>query len=442
VPEKNPSTNIVVTFSRLATIHIQMEEPDDIALLRAYVERGSDGAFATLVARHVNKVYSVALRHTRNPQQAEEITQAVFVILARKAHRLGKKVILEGWLYQTSRLTALASVRSEVRRAHREQEAYMQSIANENEPEVWQQIAPLLDAAIASLNEADRHAVVLRFLYGKDMKEVGAVLGLNEGASRVRLHRAMEKLRHFFHKRDIISTSEILSGAISAHVVQAAPTNLAKIATTLALAKAPAASASTLTLIKGALKIMAWSKAKTVIVAGVVVLLAAGTATIVIKQIRRPTAARPIPSTTAATGSIKGRFFGRGQLVNAGNTTPEDAWESRYWARAQGDYDAVITATEPQAVREAKDWMGEKATFRTTSREEFATSFQGFQILARKDLSSNKVELKYQFTFANRQQSTQAKIVTMVKVNGAWICAQTRAHDASWDAGSEREPEI
>lgn len=429
-----------VTFSALATIHIQMEELDDHALLRAYVERGSEDAFATLVARHVNKVYSVALRQTRNPQQAEEITQVVFVILARKARVLGKNVILEGWLYNTARLTALASVRSEVRRAHREQEAYMRSIADENEAEVWPQIAPLLDAAIGSLNETDRHAVVLRFLYGKDTKEVGAALGWNEGATRVRLHRAMEKLRDFFHKRGVVSTSEILSGAICARAVENAPIGLAKIATALALAKAPAASASTLTLINGALNIMGWSK--TAVVTGVVVLLAAGTAPIVIKTIRNDTVARPAkPFTTAAAGSIRGRFFGRGELVNAGNTTPEDAWESRYWARAEGDYDAVIAATDPQSVTGAKAWMGDKATFRANSREEFATSFQGFQILARKDLSSDKVELKYQFGFGGGSNAKQAKIVTMVKVNGAWLCAQTRAHDATWDVGSQAEPE-
>ncbi len=420
-----------------------MEELDDIALLRAYAERGSEDAFATLVARHVNKVYSVALRHTGNPQQAEEITQVVFVILARKSHSLGKHVILEGWLYQTARLTALASVRSEIRRAHREQEAYMQSIANENESEVWSQIAPLLDAAIASLNETDRHAVVLRFLYGKSMKEVGAVLGANEGAARLRLHRATEKLRHFFYKRGVVSTSEILSGTICAHAVQSAPVGLAKTATALALAKAPAASASALNLIKGTLKIMAWTKIKTAIATGIVLLLATGTTAIVIKEIRNYTDAHPIPRTTTATGSIKGRFFGRGQLIDAGNTTPEDAWESRYWERAQGDYDAVIAATDPQAVSGAKSWMGDKATFRARSREEFATSFQGFQILARKDLSSDRVELKYQFGFTDSQQSStpqQTKIVTMVKVNGAWRCGGTRAHDAGWDSDSQPEP--
>src|SRR5271167_638085 len=110
-----------------------MQELDDNALLREYVEHGSEEAFATLVARHVNKVYSVALRHTGNPHQAEEITQVVFVILARKSGYLGKRVILEGWLYQTARLTALAYIRSEIRRARREQEANMQTVLNESE---------------------------------------------------------------------------------------------------------------------------------------------------------------------------------------------------------------------------------------------------------------------------------------------------------------------
>ena len=95
-------------------------------LLKEYVEHGSEEAFATLVARHVNKVYSIALRHTRNAHQAEEITQAVFVLLARKSRQLGKRVILSGWLCRTARLSAVTFVRSEVRRTQREQEALAQ----------------------------------------------------------------------------------------------------------------------------------------------------------------------------------------------------------------------------------------------------------------------------------------------------------------------------
>ena len=426
------------------TIHTQVQELDDIALLQEYADRGSEDAFATLVARHTNKVYSVALRHTSNPHQAEEITQVVFVILARKCRSLGKRVVLEGWLYQTARLTALASVRSELRRARREQET-IQSVSDELETDVWPQIAPLLDSAIASLNAADQHAVVLRFLYGKSMKEVGAVLGANEDATRVRLHRAMEKLRRFFQRRRIASTSEMLASAISAHAVETAPVGLAKTATSIALAKTLVASSSTLTLIKGALKLMTWTKAKTAIAVSVVVLLATGTTSILIKEMRRRAEAHPNhgPRTTSVTAGIRGQFFGPGQLVDGGNTTPEAAWESRYWARAQGDYDAVMAATVPDAQATAKSWMGDEATFGERSRKEFATSFQGFQILARKDLSADTVELKYRFSFADESANStrqQTKIVTMVKVNGAWLCSQTRSHDAAWDSASEPEP--
>src|SRR5258706_1329455 len=102
-----------------------MQELDDIALLREYVERDSEEAFAALVTRHINKVYSVALRHTRNPHQAEEITQAVFVILAVKTQHLRIAVILSGWFYQTVRLSAMTFLRSEIRCTPREQEARM-----------------------------------------------------------------------------------------------------------------------------------------------------------------------------------------------------------------------------------------------------------------------------------------------------------------------------
>jgi RNA polymerase sigma factor (sigma-70 family) len=261
-----------------------MQELDDQALLRAYTEHDSEAAFATLVARHVNKVYSVAWRHTGNPHHAAEITQAVFVILAGKSRRLGRGVILEGWLYQTARLTALTFIRGEIRRARREEEARLQTLPTENEAEVWTQIAPLLDTAMAGLSGPDRHAVVLRFFYGRSMKEVGDALGGSEGAARLRLHRAVEKLRRFFLKRGVTSTTEAIAGAISTHAVQAAPPALAQTVTAVALAKGATAGGSTLTLIKGALKLMAWTKAKTVIVIGAGMLLATGSTWLVVQS--------------------------------------------------------------------------------------------------------------------------------------------------------------
>jgi uncharacterized protein (TIGR03435 family) len=263
-----------------------MPEPDDISLLREYVETHSEEAFGTLVSRHINKVYSAALRHTRNPHQAEEITQAVFVILARRAGGLGKRVILSGWLYQTARLASVTFLRSEIRRTRREQEAHMQNILNETAfDETWKQIGPLLDAAMARLNTTDRHAVVLRYFDGKSMRDVGAALGTTEDAAKKRLNRALEKLRKFFTKHGVVSSTVIIAGAISANSVQAAPAALAKSVTAVALAKGAAASISTLTLVKGALKIMAWTKAQTAVVIGAAAILTIGGTTAVVHHV-------------------------------------------------------------------------------------------------------------------------------------------------------------
>ena len=256
-----------------------MPEMDDIALLRQYVEGSSDSAFATLVGRHVNLVYSAALRGVGNVQAAEEITQAVFIILARKARSLPKQTILSGWLYQTARLTAANFLRAEIRRQHREQEAYMRSLLNEPEPIAWRQIAPLLDDAISKLGQRDRDAIVLRFLQNKNFRDVGLALGASEDAAKMRVNRALAKLRKFFFKRGVALSGAVIAGAVSANSIQAAPVALAKSITAVAVTKGATVSGSTLTLIKGALKIMTWTKIKTGIAITVAVLLA-GTATV------------------------------------------------------------------------------------------------------------------------------------------------------------------
>ncbi len=263
-----------------------MPDPDDISLLREYADCHSESAFAGIVHRHINLVYSVALRYVGNPSDAQDVTQAVFIILAQKAASLRQKTALTGWLYETTRFTAMNFLTNKTRRQAREQKAYMESTLNESNSEnVWRQLAPLLEEAMTRLSQKERTLVALRFFENKSAAETAALLGIREWAAHKRAARAMEKLRQFFVRRGIASTTATLAGAISANSVQAAPAMLAKAVTVTAVTKGATASTSTLTLIKGAVKIMAWSKVKTIIVVGVGVLLAVGTTTITVKKI-------------------------------------------------------------------------------------------------------------------------------------------------------------
>jgi RNA polymerase sigma factor (sigma-70 family) len=250
-----------------------MPAMNDMELLREYATRHSEEAFTTLVRRHIDLVYTAALRHTRNHHQAQEVTQAVFFVLARKAGSLNPRTVLAGWLFQTARLTAANYVRGEIRRARREQEACMQSDPNDQAEESWRHVAPILNEIIGDLREKDRDAIVLRLLQGKDYREVAAALGASEEAAQMRVNRALEKMRKMFARRGVALSAAALGSAIGAQGTQAAPAGLA--ATVAAGAVHGAAlTGSTLTLTEGTLKIMAWTKAKVVIGAGVVVLLA------------------------------------------------------------------------------------------------------------------------------------------------------------------------
>ncbi|HTI98963.1 MAG TPA: sigma-70 family RNA polymerase sigma factor [Dongiaceae bacterium] len=257
-----------------------MQSRDDSTLLREFAEQRSDAAFTELVSRHVNLVYSVAMRHTGNPHHAEEITQAVFVILARKVDRLLDARVLSSWLFQTTRLTANNFMRSEARRARREQELLMQSGLNESGEDLWPRLAPVLDAAVAGLGEKDRRAIVLRFYEGRNLRDVGVALGASEAAAEKRVNRALEKLRRLFTKRGLTLTTTLLAGAISTHAVHAAPAGLASgIAGTVV--QGSALTASTSALVNGVLKWMAWAQLKTAGLIGTAVVVAVTTAVVV-----------------------------------------------------------------------------------------------------------------------------------------------------------------
>jgi RNA polymerase sigma factor (sigma-70 family) len=203
----------------------------DLDLLRQFARENSQDAFAEIVRRHLDLVYSAALRQIRSPQLAEEIAQSVFADLARNAGSLvgggdaSSPKTLTPWLYAITRRTAIDVVRKESRRQLREQIAVemnnMNATAND-----WMQIAPLLDDAMAALEETDRSAILLRYFENKSLREVGEVLGASEDAAQKRVSRAVERLREFFSKRNVTVGASGLAVLISANAVQSAPAGL------------------------------------------------------------------------------------------------------------------------------------------------------------------------------------------------------------------------
>jgi RNA polymerase sigma factor (sigma-70 family) len=289
-----------------------MQELDDMALLQEYATRNSDAAFETLVSRRVHFVYSAAMRQARDPHLAEEITQAVFIILAQKAGKISDKTILTGWLFKTTRFATLAQTRAAFKRKQREQEAQMQSQIEPSAPDLlWEKMSPLLDEALAQLGEKDRQAVLLRFFENKNFAEVGNRLGTGEDTARKRVSRALEKLRKYFSKRGVVSTTAIIAGLVSANSVQAAPVALVTSISAAVITKGAIVSSSTLPLIKGALKLMAWTKAKAAIAVGVGVLLAAGTTGVIVKNAIVPPSSRIGRLLDRSTVVLEGVTYGK-----------------------------------------------------------------------------------------------------------------------------------
>ncbi len=198
----------------------------DLDLLRQFARENSQDAFTEIVRRHVNLVYSAALRQVRAPQLAEEVAQSVFADLARDAGKLKPDTILTAWLYAVTRRTAIDVVRKESRRQLREQIAVEMTNMNATAAD-WTHIEPLLDDAMAALDETDRSAILLRYFENKNLHEVGASLKISDDAAQKRVSRAVEKLREFFSKQKITVGASGLAVLISANAVQSAPIGLA-----------------------------------------------------------------------------------------------------------------------------------------------------------------------------------------------------------------------
>jgi RNA polymerase sigma factor (sigma-70 family) len=242
---------------------------EDTELLRAYAQDRSEEAFAELVRRRVGLVYSVALRKTGDAHRARDVAQRVFTDLARKAAALSARPVLAGWLYRSAHYAASDMLRAERSRAAREQEAHlMQQLTATDEPVPdWDKVRPLLDDALNEMDERDRDAILLRFMDGRPFAEVGARLALSENAARMRVERALEKLRLRLGRRGVTSTTAALAAALAQPAMASAPAGLAGAIAGAALSGAAAGAGATI--------VTAFLMKTSTAIAGTVALLAA-----------------------------------------------------------------------------------------------------------------------------------------------------------------------
>ena len=253
---------------------------DDLTLLRAYAAEGAEEAFRTVVERNVGLVYSSALRQVGDPHLAQDVTQAVFLILARKAGSLRPATVLAGWLFRTTRFAASQALRAARRRQHYEQEAAkMQSTTTASASEAaWDDVAPFLDEAMTSLGTTDRHAILLRFFERKEMKEVGSAIGATEEAAKKRVSRALDKIRAFLARRGVALSVAALGSALAANAVQAAPPAISQSITAALAANGITATTTLATL---TMKAMLFARLKFAATLAALLLLTCGAGTLI-----------------------------------------------------------------------------------------------------------------------------------------------------------------
>ncbi len=472
---------------------------DDIELLERFAAREDERAFGTLVERHVSLVYSTARRVVNGDTHlAEDVAQKVFTDLARKARSLPRDTVLTGWLYEAARFTAANTIRGERRRQAREEEVIAMQTSTPEPDAAWEQIAPHLDDAMGELPAADRHAILLRYFQNHDFAAVGRALGVSDDAAQKRVSRAVDRLREFLAQRGVTVGAGGLVVVISTNAVLMAPAGLSA-----AITSAVCATVATTTLTHAAIITMNWINAKSAAaILGAAILAGTGTyfvqnqrlslaearqrellnqqtqlaaardealATAQAKnqeierlrkdaadlarlrndvtQLRQQLAAQKTPAAppialpkdaTTAVAHPPGSYIAKAQLANVGFATPEAALETITWTMMVGTYDQVNEAAGHDADEEAKE-PNNRAEF-TARQQVIAPLFKGMQIVAKKVLTEDKVELKVRHEYdpavveLNKRPMPSFYRQPMVRVGTNWrLGGSTREHTPEWD---------
>jgi len=466
-------------------------------LLQAYAQDHSESAFQELVQRYLDLVYSAAIRRVSGDRQlAEDVTQEVFTDLARKAAALPPTVMLGGWLHRHTGYVASTAMRGEQRRRDHERQAVEMNALNEPSDADWSQFAPVLDEAMDEMDAADRDALVLRYFERCELREVGLALGVSDDTAQKRVSRALEKLRQHLARRGITSPATALSAVIMANAVQAAPAALAATITATALA----GKVTTTTIATHTILTTMFNAKATIATLGAAALVGTGTYLVQQRQVEAlraenqnllaqrqqltadqeaaakaaqstkeqsarvqqdntellrlrnevgqlRQAAKQRPSEAAATTSTgqsaanPGRHISNDQLVFVGYATPEAAMESGAWALIKGTHEQRRAAMglngQQQQAHDPKS--GEKFEIGSPTT---TPPFTGYQIVARKNLADDKVELKVKMDWSPNPnvEMPPFMIQSIVKVGTEWRSGGSRAYQDNWDQEGQIQP--
>lgn len=479
---------------------------DDHELLRNYVQSRSQDAFRQLVERHLPMVYATARRMVHDAHLAEDVAQNVFTTIASKGATIHPPQAVGGWLYNTTRHLSMHVVRSEQRRREREQVAVDMQFLNLNSD--TDEIIELLEPAMAELEGEDGDAIMLRFMENRTFQEVGIELGISEDAARMRVNRALERLRSVFVRRGV-TVSGIILGGILTGSSGAVPSSLAATITATAFGTAVAVSAAKTTLIA-----MNWINAKG-ITAIVTATIVAGTSTYwwqqqkferlrsekeqwvaqtekakrdheaerrkadamakeletlqssarelhqlrnQVSQLRKEKDALQVTLREQAVASVPtevekgspamafppGTYIPKDKLTFAGYDTPEAGLQSLTYAMLFGTYEMVTEASGPEVTeREAKDPKS-RASFEQ-GQKKMAPLFKGYQLLAKKVLSDDVVELKFKMDADPLPEQKHPQpdffIQPMKKFDNQWKLGGSTRNDpqGKWDQGGQIE---
>jgi RNA polymerase sigma factor (sigma-70 family) len=414
------------------------------------------------------------------------------------AEKLAETGSLVGWLYRSTRFAALKHIRDDHRRLTRERQAMEQLIIDSETAPDWEQLRPVLDETMADLNDDDREAVLLRYFKNCNFQTVGRALGVSDAAAQKRVSRALDKLRELLSRRGITTTEATLSIAIAANAVQAAPVGLAATfsstavaGTTLAAASLTATKAITMTTLQ---KTLIGAAIAAAVGTGIYEAREASNARAEAERIRqqqgplneqiqqatherddatnrvaalrqeigrltrdnsellkvrgelgvlqREIASKGLqgsqqfepPKSTNIKSQPPGTVITRDQISFAGYGTPESAWESWLWAEYFGNYEQVLESMTPehraQVLRDSKD-RETQGNFQST----VASNFNWMQIVAKKVLADDTVELKVRSLVGDRDESS---IRQMRKVGGEWkYTGGSYPHEAAWDSNGQ-----